>query len=185
MAPLGLGHSLVPGSQVLQPNIHGGANPSGAHYPNPMFSSRVEAVGGCGGKNPGYNVVVKPSMGGGGGGDYNSSSSHRRGGQKKHRRSNIRKHSSKRRHHSSKRHCKCRGRCHCKRQQHRKRSMRAGGGGLSALSPSSFSSGGENTSYGQYGNQAYFGVGGVKTALAPNLSGMAAPPPITDIHKCS
>ena len=180
MAPLGLGHSLVPGSQVLQPNIHGGANPSGAHYPNPMFSSRVEAVGGCGGNNPGYNVVVvKPQSMGGGGGD---SSSHRRGGskrrQKKHRRSNIRKHSSKR-------HCKCRGRCHCKRQQHRKRSMRAGGGGLSALSPSSFSSGGENTSYGQYGNQAYFGVGGVKTALAPNLSGMAAPPPITDIHKCS
>ena len=178
MAPLG--QSLVPGSQVLQPNIHGGANPSGAHYPNPMFSSRVEAVGGCGGKNPGYNVVVKPPMVGG-----NNNSSHRRGGQKKHRRrSNVRKHSSKRRHHSSKRHCKCRGRCNCKRQQPRKRSMRAGGG-LSALSPSSFSSGGENISYGQYGNQSYFGVGGVKTALAPNMSGMATPTPITDIHKCS
>ena len=162
MAPLG--HS-----QVLQPNLSGGANPSGAHYPNPMFSSRVEAVGGCGGQNPGYNIVAKPQMSGG-------NNMYRRGGSKRRRHGKSKKHFSKRRH------CK---KCHCKRQQHRKRSMRAGGGGLSALSPSSFSSGGENTSYGQYGNQAYFGVGGVKTALAPNLSGMAAPPPITDIHKCS
>lgn len=155
MAPLG--HS-----QVLQPNLQGGANPSGAHYPNPMFSSRVEAVGGCGGQNPGYNIVAKPQMGGG-------DNVHRRGGSKRRRHGKSKKHFSKRRH------CKkCRGN---KRSQHRKRSMRAGG--LSALSPSSFSSG-ANDSYGQYGNQSYFEVG----SKTPILSSMANPPP-TNVHKCS
>uniref|UniRef100_A0A6C0I6G8 Uncharacterized protein n=1 Tax=viral metagenome TaxID=1070528 RepID=A0A6C0I6G8_9ZZZZ len=159
MAPLG--HS-----QVLQPNLSGGANPSGAHYPNPMFSSRVEAVGGCGGQNPGYNIVAKPQMSGG-------NNMYRRGGSKRRRHGKSKKHFSKRRH-CKKCHCK---KCHCKRRQ---RSMRAGG--LSALSPSSVS-GGANDSYGQYGNQSYFGVGS-KTGFAPNLIGMANPPPI-NAHKCS
>ena len=180
-----LGYSLVPGSQVLQPNISGGANPSGAHYPNPMFSSRVEAVGGCGGKNPGYNIVVaRPQMGGGG-----DPAAYRRGGSKRRHKSKSKsksnskskKHFSQRRRH----HCnRCRGRCHCKQQrrQYRKRSMRAGG--LSALSPLSFSAGGPPL-YGGYGNQSYYGVGGVKTPLPPSMSGTATPTPITDIHRCT
>jgi len=160
-----LGHSLVPRSQVLQPNLSGGANPSGAHYPNPMFSSRVEAVGGCGGQTPGYNIVAKPQMGG--------SNGYRRGGSK--RRSHKRRHSGKNKK-SHRRHCK---KCHCK-NCHCKRRQRAGG--LSALSPLSVS-GGANNSYGQYGNQSYFGVGS-NTRLAPNMIGMANPPPI-NVHKCS
>jgi hypothetical protein len=54
---------------------------------------------------------------------------------------------------------------------------------LSGLSPSSVSSGASH-SYGQYGNQAYFGLGS-QTPLPPNMSGIASPPPIMDIHKCS
>jgi hypothetical protein len=159
-----LGHSLVPRSQVLQPNLSGGANPSGAHYPNPMFSSRVEAVGGCGGQNPGYNIVAKPQLGG--------SNGYRRGGSK--------------RRHSSKKHkrcdCKCR-QCNKRSKKHgKKRSNKHGKkriGGLSALSPLPVS-GGANNSYGQYGNQSYFEVG----SKTPILSSMANPPPING-HTCS
>lgn len=185
-----LGYSLVSGSnQVLQPNLPG-ANPSNAHFtdPIPQFSSKVEAVAGCGGAggsaaalaaHPGYNVAVKQT----GGGD---SYSHRRGGSK--RRHHGKRHSSKRHHgkgkgngkrHSSKRHCKCRGKCHCKRQN-RRRSMR---GGLSALSPDSFS--GANLPYHQFtGSQPLsFNYGlGSQTPLPPALSGMANPPPMMDIH---
>ena len=156
-----LGHSIVPSSQVLQPNLQGGANPSGAHYPNPMFSSRVEALAGCGGGRPPYNMVSKTQMGG--------SNGHRRGGSKHQRKSRRR---------CSKKHS-CRGKCHCKRRQYRKRSKKHGGGGLSALSPLSVS-GGTNDSYGQYGNQSYFEVG----SKTPILSSMANPPPING-YTCS
>ena len=160
-----LGHSIVPSSQVLQPNLQGGANPSGAHYPNPMFSSRVEALAGCGGGRLPYNMVSKTQTGG--------SNGHRRGGSKHQRKTKSKKHSSSKR-------CHCHGKCHCKRRQYRKRSKRAGG--LSALSPLSVSRG-ANDSYGQYGNQSYFEVGGVgsKTQF---LSSMANPPPING-HTCS
>ena len=185
-----LGYSAVPGNnQVLQPNLPG-ANPSNSHFtdPKPQFSSKVEAVAGCGGAGgsaaalaakPGYNVEIKPQIGG------SDSYSYRRGGSK--RRHHGKRHSSKRHHgkrhsnkrHSSKRNCKCRGKCHCKRQN-RKRSMR---GGLSALSPDSF--GGANLPYHQFtGSQPLsFNYGlGSQTPLPPALSGMANPPPMMDIH---
>ena len=157
-----LGHSLVPRSQVLQPNLSGGANPSGAHYPNPMFSSRVEAVGGCGGQNPGYNIVAKPQLGG--------SNGYRRGGSK--RRSHKRRHSGKNKK-SHRRQCNKRSKKRSKK--HGKKRI----GGLSALSPLPVS-GGANDSYGQYGNQSYFEVG----SKTPILSSMANPPPING-HTCS
>lgn len=123
-----LGYSPVPGdnsNQILQPT--GLANPSSSNFadPIPQFSSKVEAVAGCGGAggsaaslsgngNPGYNVV-KQSGG----------KSHRRGG----RRTKKGKKGGKTRKHS--RSCRCR-KC-CKR--YRRRSMR---GGLSSLSPPLF-----------------------------------------------
>jgi hypothetical protein len=104
-------------------------------------------------------------------------SAHRRGGKSKQRGNkrsgnkrsgNKRSCSSKRRRSSSK--------------KHRRGAMR---GGLSALSPSSFS--GANLPYHQYGsnipNSPVFSLGG---ELSPAQSGMASPPPIDNlVNRCS
>jgi hypothetical protein len=153
-----LGYSSISGAnRILQPNISGGANPSGGHFvnPGPQFSSIVGGVSGCGGAggsaaalagNPGYNLM-KQSGG----------KSHRRGGYKK------RGQSKKRR--------TCRGSCHCRKSK--KRTMR--GGGMASLSPAPFS-GGANAPYHQFmGGQptSYnFGIGS-RAPLPLNLIGTA------------
>ena len=171
-----LGYSLVAeNNQVLQPNLPGGANPSGAGFtdPIPQFSSKVEAAAGCGGAggsaaslagNPGYNVEKK-QMGG---------NVHRRGGKrsahKSHKRSSHKRSSHKRSAHKSH-----------KRSAHKRRSMR---GGLSALAPSSFS-GAANLPYHQFtGNQPLsFNYGlGSSAPLPPADSGLANPPPLMNIQ---
>jgi len=170
-----LGYSYVNSNHILQPNLAGGANPSGAHFtdPGPQFSSIVGGVSGCGGAggsaaalhaNPGYNMEKMPhhphhhQKGG---------SSHRRGG---HKRSHRRKRSGHKRS------------GHRRKRSHNKRGMR---GGLAAFSPASFS-GASNPPYHQFmGGQPIsynFALGGSKTPLPPNLIGMANPPPMTDIH---
>ena len=173
---MSLGYSLVPGNnQVLQPNLAGGASPSGAHFtdPVPQFSSKMGSLSGCGvsggsaaalAGNSGYNVVQSGGR------------SHRRGGNKRsgHKRSSHKRSSHKRSSHKRSGHKK-RRQIGCKRR----RSMR---GGLNALSPSSFS-GAANLPYSQFGNQPMsfvYGLGST-TALPPNLIGMASPPPM-DIH---
>ena len=173
-----LGYSSLNNSnQILQPNIAGGANPSGGHFtdPVPQFSSIVGGVSGCGGAggsaaslraNPGYNVEKMPhhhhhQKGG---------SSHRRGGKKRSghkKRQSGKKRSNKRSGH--------------KRSGNKKRSMR---GGLATFSPASFS-GASNLPYHQFtgGQPLSFNFGlGSTTALPPNLIGMASPPPMMDIH---
>ena len=181
-----LGYSLVSGNnQVLQHNLPG-ANPSGAHFSNPVpqFASNVEAVAGCGGAggsaaalaaHPGYNVEAKPQSGG--------NDSQRRGGSK--RRHGGKRHSSKRhggKRHSSKRHGgKRRSSKRHGGKRHSRRHMR---GGLSGLSPDSFS-GAANLPYHQFtGSQPLsFNYGlGSQAPLAPALSGMANPPPMMNIH---
>lgn len=183
-----LGHSTVPGAgagaglganQILQPTIQGGANPSNAHFTN-QYGSIVGGVRGCAGAggsaaalagNPGYNIVPKSQSGG---------DAHRRGGKSK-KRGNKRS--------GNKRSCKCRGKCRCRRQSNKrsgnkrsgnKRSMR---GGLSALSPGSFS-GAANAPYQQFlSNQPVsfnFGLG--STALPYQDSALASPPPRMDIQ---
>ena len=151
-----LGYSPVSNNQILQPNIAGGANPSGAHFagPYPQFSSIVGGVSGCGGAGgsaaalaakPGYNVVVKQHGG--------KNGSHRRGGNK---RSGHKKHSHK-------------------------RSM---SGGLSALSPTPFS-GAANAPYHQFmSNQpaSYVYGLGVDAPIPPSDSWMASPPPMNNVH---
>jgi hypothetical protein len=180
---MSLGYSLVHrNNQVLQPNLAGGANPSGAHLadPIPQFSSKMETLSGCGGAggsaaalagNPGYNVVQSGGR------------SHRRGGNKRssHKRSGHKRSSHKRSSHKRSGHKRSghkRRQIGCKRR----RSMR---GGLNALSPSSFSDA-ANLPYSQFGNQPMsFGYGlGSATALPPNLIGMASPPPMMIRNSC-
>ncbi len=181
MSSLGFS-SIHSANHILQPNIAGGANPSGAHFtnPGPQFSSIVGGVRGCGGaggsaaalaEKSGYNLV-KQSGG----------KSHRRGGYKKRGQSkkgckcrgscHCRK--SKKR-----RHCNCRGKCHCKRSN--KRTMR---GGMASLSPAPVT-GGVNEPYHQFmGGQptSYnFGIGGSHAPLPLNLIG-TAPNRIVDIR---
>jgi hypothetical protein len=171
-----LGHSPVPGAgagaglsanQILQPTIQGGANPSNSHFTN-AYGSIVGGVRGCAGAggsaaalagNPGYNIVTKSQSGG-----Y----AHRRGGK------------------SKKRNCKCRGKCRCRRggkskkRSGNKRSMR---GGLSALSPSSFS-GAANAPYQQFlSNQPVsfnFGLG--SPSMSYQYSALARPPSLMNIQ---
>ena len=177
-----LGYSLVAeNNQVLQPNLPGGANPSGAVFtdPIPQFSSKVEAAAGCGGAggsaaslagNPGYNVEKK-QMGGNvhrRGGKRSARKSHKRSAHKSHKRSAHKSH--KRSAHKSH-----------KRSAHKRRSMR---GGLSALAPSSFS-GAANLPYHQFtGNQPLsFNYGlGSSAPLPPADSGLANPPPLMNIQ---
>lgn len=160
-------------NQILQPNLAGGADPSGAHFTN-AYGSIVGGTTGCGSDggsasslagNPGYNIEkVAPYQKGG--------SSHRRGGKKRSskKRSNKKRSSKKRSSHKKRSH----------RRGH-KRSMR---GGLAAFSPSSFS-GASNPPYHQFtGSQPLsfnFGLGST-TALPPDLIGMASPPPMSKIE---
>jgi hypothetical protein len=184
--------SLSSANQILQPNIAGGANPSGANFtnPGPQFSSIVGGVTGCGGAGgsaaalagkPGYNIEATQS----GGGYHPHHPSHRRGGYKKRGQSNKRGQSKKRckcrgscHCRKSKKRCTCRGKCHCKRSN--KRTMR---GGMAALSPASFS-GGANAPYHQFmGGQAAsynFGIGS-RAPLPLDLIG-TAPNHMMDIH---
>jgi len=186
-------------NRVLQPNIAGGANPSGAHFvnPGPQFSSIVGGVTGCGGAggsaaalagNPGYNIEANQSGG----------RSHRRGGQKRgqsnkrckcrgscHCRKSKKRCTCRGKCHcrkSNERSCKCRGKCHCKRSN--KRTMR---GGLNAFSPASFS-GAANLPYHQYmggvPSSNNFSVGS-STPLPLNLIGTATPGPITVVPNCA
>jgi hypothetical protein len=173
--------SINSANQILQPNIAGGANPSGGHFtnPGPQFSSIVGGVTGCGGAGgsaaalagkSGYNIEAKQSGG----------KSHRRGGYKKRGQSKKRCKCRGSCHcRKSKKRCTCRGKCHCKRSN--KRTMR---GGMASLSPASFS-GGANAPYHQFmGGQAAsynFGIGS-RDALPLNLVGTATPGPMMDIH---
>jgi hypothetical protein len=179
-----LGYSSIShANQILQPNIAGGANPSGGHFvnPGPQYSSIVGGVSGCPGagcsaaalaRNPGYNIVAKQS-----GGDR----TYRRGSYYKHGKSKRRRC----RRQSKKRSCSCRGACHCKRSNKRQRGGRQRGGGLGAFSPASFS--GANPPYHQYmGNipsSNNFSVGA--ESLSPAMSSMANPGPITVFPNCA
>ena len=169
---MSLGYSLVSSSdQVIQPNLAGGANPSGAHFANP-FSSIEGGARGCGGSNPAYNVVMK---GGGTMRRFNRSRS-------PYCRCRGRCHCAK-----SKRRCMCRGRCHCAKSKRRCRGGRSRRGGSSAapLSAAPFT-GGANAPYQQYqqymGGTAHspvFSVGG-----SISNSAMANPPPIQTSNAC-
>ena len=181
---MSLGYSSISHSnQILQPNIAGGANPSGGHFvnPGPQYSSLVGGVTGCGGagcsaaalaRNPGYNIVAKQS-----GGNY----LYLRGGYK---------HGKSKKHCKSKRRrCTCRGKCRCRKSNKRQRGGRSNkrqrGGGLGAFSPASFS--GANPPYHQYmGNipaSNNFSVGA--ESLSPAMIGMANPAPITVFPNCA
>jgi hypothetical protein len=183
-----LGYSSVNSNQILQPNIAGGANPSGGHFtdPVPQFSSIVGGVSGCGGPggsaaslraNPGYNVEKMPQHHH----HQKGGSSHRRGG-KKRQSSKKRSHRRKRSGHKRSGHKRSgHKRSGHKRSGNKKRSMR---GGLATFSPASFS-GASNLPYHQFtgGQPLSFNFGlGSTTALPPNLIGMASPPPMMDIH---
>ena len=186
MTPLG-------NSPILQPNT-AGANPSNAHFVNPgpglHFSSIVGGVSGCAGAgnspaalaaNPGYNWVKMPHQKAGAG-----SMAHRRGG----KRSAHKKHSHKRSAHKRSAHKRsahkrsahkrsAHKRSAHKRSAHKKRGMR---GGLSALSPASFS-GAANAPYHQFtGNQPLSFAYGLGGNLSAANSGQAIPPPMTNIH---
>jgi len=167
-------------NQILQPNIAGGANPSNAHFTN-AFGSRVGGVSGCAGAGnspaalaakPGYNWVKMPHQKGAG-------MSHRRGGNKHSVKRSGNKHSVKRSGHKKSAHKKSanKKRAH-KRSSHKKRGMR---GGLSGLSPSSFS-GAANAPYHQFTSgdplSFVYGLGGNLSAAE---SGLASPPPM-NIH---
>ena len=180
-----LGYSPVSNNQILQPNIAGGANPSGAHFagPYPQFSSIVGGVSGCGGAGgsaaalaakPGYNVVVKQHGG--------KNGSHRRGGNK---RSGHKKHSHKRSHNKRSHKKHSHKRSHNKRSGHKKHShKRSMSGGLSALSPTPFS-GAANAPYHQFmSNQpaSYVYGLGVDAPIPPSDSWMASPPPMNNVH---
>jgi hypothetical protein len=179
---MSLGYSLVSGSDsVLQSNLAGGANPSGAHFVNPFpqFSSIEGATSGCGGggSNPAYNVM----KGGGTMRRFKRSRSHycRCRGVKckcKSRRGSRR---------GSKRRCMCKGRCHCAKSKRSSRGGRSRRGGSSAapLSAAPFT-GGANAPYQQYmggtPNSPVFSVGGSIVNSA-----MANPPPIQTSNACS
>lgn len=183
---MSLGYSLVSGSdQVLQPNLDGGANPSGAHFVNPFpqFSSIEGAASGCGGS---YNVVMK------------GGTMRRAGGMKrKSKRSRNPYCRCRGKCHCTKRvrYCHCRGKCHCKskgkskgkgkgnRRSRTGRSMR-GGSSAAPLSASAASfTGGANAPYHQYmggtPNSPVFSVGG-----SISNSAMANPPPIQPSNAC-
>lgn len=175
---MSLGYSLVSASDpVLQPNLSGGANPSGAHF-NP-FSSIEGAARGCGGggSNPAYNVVMK------GGGPMR-----RAGGLKrKSKRSRNPYCRCRGRCHSTKRvrYCRCRGRkCHCKsKRSSRGGRSRRGGSSAAPLSAAPFT-GGANAPYQQYmggtPHSPVFSVGG-----SISNSALANPPPIQTSNACS
>jgi len=140
------------GYQILQPNISGGANPSNTHFTN-QYSSIVGGLSGCGGAG-GSAAALAGKAG------YNIV---QRGGKRSaHKRSAHKRSAHKRSAH--------------KRSAH-KRSRRNMRGGLSALSPASFS-GGANLPYHQFmGGQPHsfnFGIGS-RTPLLN--SGLANPPP--------
>ena len=153
---MSLGYSSIShANQILQPNIAGGANPSGGHFvdPGPQYSSLVGGVTGCGGAGssaaalagkPGYNIVAKQSGG----------KTHRRGGYHKHGK-------SKKRRCTCRGKCRRRGRCHCRRR----RTMRGGYHQYMTNVPASNN----------------FRVGG---SLSPAMSGMANPAPITVFPNC-
>jgi len=194
-----LGFSSIPSAnQILQPNIAGGANPSGGHFTN-AYGSMVGGVTGCGGAggsaaalagNPGYNNIEAKQSGG---------KTHRRGGNKRGQsnkrckcRGSCHCRKSKRRsckcrgschcRKSNERSCKCRGKCHCKRSN--KRTMR---GGLNAFSPASFS-GAANLPYHQYmggvPSSNNYSVGS-STPLPFKWIGTATPGPITVVPNCA
>ena len=146
-------------NQILQPNIAGGANPSNAHFTN-AYGSKVGGVSGCAGAGnspaalaakPGYNWVKMHHH-------------HQKGGAMSHRRGGNKRSGHKRSGHK---------RSNKKRSAHKKRGMR---GGLSALSPASFS-GAANLPYNQFtGNQPLsFTYDTVGPALSPANSGLASP----------
>lgn len=171
---MSLGYSLVSASDpVLQPNLAGGANPSGAHFTNP-FSSIEGATSGCGGggSNPAYNVVMK------GGGTMRRLKRKSKRSRNPYCRCRGVKCKSKRR-------CMCKGRCHCAKSRRRCRGGRSLRGGSSAapLSAAPFT-GGANAPYQQYmggtPNSPVFSVGG-----SISNSAMANPPPIQTSNACS
>jgi hypothetical protein len=162
---MSLGYSLVAASDpVLQHNLAGGANPSGAHFANPFpqFSSIEGATSGCGGSNPAYNVVMK------GGGTM------------------------RRLKRSRSSYCRCRGvKCKCKSKSRRgsknksrrgRGRSRRGGSSAAPLSAAPFT-GGANAPYQQYmggtPNSPVFSVGGSIVNSA-----MANPPPIQPVNAC-
>lgn len=179
--PLPLGSSIYSAQRILQPNIPGGANPSGGHFtnPGPQFSSIVGGVTGCGGAGgsaaalagkPGYNTITAKQSGGNSRrGGYNRGQSKRRC--KCRGSCHCRK---------SKKRCTCRGKCHCRKSK--KRTMR-GGGMPASFSPASFH--GVNAPYSQFmGSQPVsynYGIGS-RAPLPLNLIGTATPGPIMDIH---
>lgn len=167
--------------QILQPNLAGGANPSGAHFtnPGPQFSSIVGGVTGCGGAggsaaalagNPGYNIAMK------GGFTMRRAGGRRRGASKRVGRKN-------------KKSCKCQNKSlkcrskRCKCRCHRSRRMMRGGGDLSATAAPF--NGGANLPYHQY-------MGGIPSSPGFSVgsetplmnSGMANPPPISRYDHC-
>ena len=164
-------------NQILQPNIAGGANPSNAHFTN-AYGSKVGGVSGCAGAGnspaalaakPGYNWVKMHHHHQKGG-----AMSHRRGGNKRsHKRSGNKRSGNKRSNKRSGHKRSGHKRSNKKRSAHKKRGMR---GGLSALSPASFS-GAANLPYNQFtGNQPLsFTYDTVGPALSPANSGLASP----------
>jgi len=173
---MSLGYSLVSASDpVLQPNLSGGANPSGAHFTNP-FSSIEGATSGCGGggSNPAYNVVMK------GGGTMRRLKRKSKRSRNPYCRCRGGKCKCK-----SRRRCMCKGRCHCAKSRRGSRGGRSRRGGSSAapLSAAPFT-GGANAPYQQYmggtPNSPVFSVGG-----SISNSAMANPPPIQTSNACS
>jgi hypothetical protein len=155
-------------NRILQP-IAGGANASGAHFTN-AFGSMIGGVSGCAGAGnspaalaakPGYNWEKTYNHQKGGVG---RAGVHRRGGNKRSHKRSGHKRSNKRSGHK---------RSNKKRSSHKKRGMR---GGLSALSPASFS-GAANLPYNQFtGNQPLsFTYDTVGAPLSPANSGLASP----------
>jgi len=154
------------GYQVLQPTVSGGANPSNSHFTN-QYSSIVGGVSGCGGAGgsaaalagkAGYNIV-------------------QRGGKRSaHKRSGGKRSAHKRSAHKRSAHKRSGGKRSAHKRSAHKRSRRNMRGGLSALSPASFS-GGANLPYHQFmGGQPLslnYGIGS-RTPLVN--SGLANPP---------
>ena len=145
-------------NQILQPNIAGGANPSNAHFTN-AYGSRVGGVSGCAGAgNSPAALAANPGY------NWEKMHHHQKGGAMSHRRGGN-KRGHKRSGH--------------KRSAHKKRGMR---GGLSALSPASFS-GAANLPYHQFtGNQPLSFTYGLGGNLSAANSGQANPPPMTHIQ---
>ena len=199
-----LGYSSVTSNMILP--VDGRANESNSHFTN-SFGSIVGGVSGCGGAGgsaaalaakPGYNIMQKGgkrrSKGGVAvnGSEYNvtimppqtggKNGAHRRGGSK---RSNKRNKRTKR---SNK------GGGHAPQAVNlaidtwpggsNKRNKRSKRGGLSAMSPASFS-GAANAPYHQFtgGQPLSFNYGlGVNAPIPPSDSWMASPPPMNNIH---